>query len=44
MQWKIQAGNLITNHKSKVNFCLLEFSATKYLTWDFPMNVYTESR
>ena len=30
-QWEIKAGNLKTNQKVKVNFCLTEFSTTKII-------------
>ena len=33
MQWKMQAGNLTTDQKVKIDFTLPEFGATKIVVW-----------
>ena len=44
MKWKTQAGNFITNQKVKVYLCLLEYSATKIVTWECNVDDSSESR
>ena len=40
----MKAGNLTTNQKVKVNFCLPEFSVTKTMMWECHVDKYTKSR
>ena len=42
-QWQIQAGNIKTNNKVKVNLCLPEFSANKTVTQEFIIDEFSES-
>ena len=42
--WKTKADNFTTNYMATVDFCLMEFGATKIVKWKFHINDYTESR
>ena len=42
-QWKIQADNIKSNQRVKVNFYLPESSVTKVVTWEFHVDGYYKS-
>ena len=39
---KMQAGNITTNPKFKVNLCLPKFGETKIETWNYHVDYYSE--
>ena len=43
-QWEIKAGNLKTNQKVKVNFCLPDFGMKKIVIWECHVDKYSEIR
>ena len=42
--WENQAGKFTTSKKVNVDFCLLDFSATKIVMWKCPVNESTNVR
>ena len=43
-EWQNQPGDFTTNQKVYINLCLLEFSSTKILIWEFHVDDLTKSR
>ena len=42
--WEIQAGELTTSLKLKVDFCLPELSTTKIVSWEYHVDNKNSSR
>ena len=42
--WENEAGNFETSKKVNIDSCLLEFSATKIVTWKWHVDVSTNGR
>ena len=42
--WQTQYGKFMTTNTEKVDLCLMEFSATKIMTWKFHVDDYIEIR
>ena len=42
--WETQAGKFMTSKKVNIDFCILEFSATKIVTWKCHVDESTNGR
>ena len=44
MKWHLQAVNITTNLKIKIDFTSLQVSATKVLTWNYHVDDFVKIR